>query len=240
MRMPARLMLGLVCVLTCLAVWPATPAAQFSGPLAGVTAGPWRSLFDGTSLAAFRGYRMTTVPPGWRITDGTLTKDEKTIDLVTWDLFADFDLMLEWKIGAGGNAGIFYRGNEIYDHMYMVAPEYQLLDDLGAEDNRTASHLAGSLYDLIAGPGGYTRPVGFWNDARIIARGNYVEHWLNGVKVLDYEIGSATWQAALAASKFSAPTWPKDFATLRRGYIAFQGDHDGALAFRNIRVRELK
>jgi hypothetical protein len=203
-------------------------------------AGPWRALFDGTSLAAWRGYRMTTVPPEWKIVDGALTKTEKTVDLVSRDVFGDFELELDWKIGRGGNSGILYRGNEMYDHVYMTAPEYQLLDDLGAEDNKSASHIAGALYDLISAPGGYSRPVGFWNETRLIVRGNTGEHWLNGVRLLRYEMGSGTWKAAYESSKFSKGTWPKEFATLPSGHLAIQGDHDGELSLRNIRVRELR
>jgi len=229
-----RFSIAILCALWSVAVLNGGPRASQTA------ASPWRALFDGTSLSAWRGYRMTTVPPEWTIVEGTLTKTVKTVDLVSWDVFSDFELEVQWKIGRGGNSGILYRGNETYEHIYMTAPEYQLLDDLGAEDNRSASHIAGALYDLISAPGGYSRPVGFWNETRIIARGNSVEHWLNGVKLLDYQIGSDNWNAAYRSSKFSGATWPKEFATLPRGYIAFQGDHDGELSLRNIRVRELR
>src|SRR5207244_9682820 len=96
-----------------------------------------RSLFDGTSLDAWRGYKTQTVPDGWRISDRTLEKDTRVQDLVSKDEFGDFELQIEWKIGKGGNSGILYRGTEEYDHIYWSAPEYQLFDDEKASDNKS-------------------------------------------------------------------------------------------------------
>ena len=96
----------------------------------------WRALFDGTSLDAWRGYKTDKVPAGWRIADGSIVKDAPVGDIVSKDEFGDFELELEWKIGEAGNSGIFYRGTEEYDHIYWSAPEYQLLDDIKAEDNK--------------------------------------------------------------------------------------------------------
>jgi hypothetical protein len=203
-------------------------------------AGPWRTLFDGTSVAAWRGYRMDAAPAGWRIVDGTLAKEDKTVDLVTREQFGDFELALDWKIGRAGNSGILYRGTEQFDHIYQTAPEYQLLDDIDAADNKTRHHCAGSLYDMIDAPVGHLHPVGGWNQTRIVAKGPHVEHWLNGAKLLEYELGSEDWKARLAASKFSKSAAFAEFGKYTRGHIAFQGDHDGSLAFRNIRIRELK
>ena len=97
----------------------------------------WRSLFDGASLERWRGYKTDKVPDGWRAENGTLTKDKPVADIVTRDQFGDFELELEWKIGEAGNAGIFYRGTEEYDHIYWSAPEYQLLDDIKGADNKS-------------------------------------------------------------------------------------------------------
>jgi len=197
----------------------------------------WRSLFDGASLKDWRGYKTDKVPDGWRVENGTLTKDKPVADIVTRDQFGNFELELDWKIGEAGNAGIFYRGTEEYDHIYWSAPEYQLLDDIKGEDNKSRLTSAGAAYAILPSPAGHLKPVGEWNRARIVANGSHVEHWLNGVKLLEYELGSADWEAKVKASKFK--DWP-NYGRARRGHIALQGDHAGTLAFRNIRIRELR
>ena len=202
-----------------------------------MSAPAWRSLFDGASLKDWRGYKTDKVPDGWRAENGTLTKDKPVADIVTRDQFGDFELELEWKIGEAGNAGIFYRGTEEYDHIYWSAPEYQLLDDIKGADNKSRLTSAGAAYAILPSPAGHLKPVGEWNRARIVVKGNHVEHWLNGVKLLEYEFGSADWTAKVQASKFK--DWP-NYGKSKRGYIALQGDHEGSLAFRNIRIRELK
>jgi hypothetical protein len=194
-------------------------------------------LFDGKSLDAWRGYKSQTVPQGWRIDNGVLTKDAQVADLVSRDEFGDFELELEWKIGPGGNSGIFYRGTEEYDHIYWSAPEYQLLDDEKAADNKTRLTCAGAAYALYPSPPGHLKPVGEFNATKIVARGAHVEHWLNGVKLLEYELWSPDWDAKVKASKFA--DYPH-FGRAKRGHVGIQGDHAGELAFRNIRVRELK
>ncbi|HEY7288255.1 MAG TPA: DUF1080 domain-containing protein [Vicinamibacterales bacterium] len=196
-----------------------------------------RSLFNGSSLSAWRGYKSDTVPAGWRTDGGVLTKSGSVGDLVTRDEFGDFELELEWKIGEAGNSGIFYRGTEEYDHIYWSAPEYQLLDDLKATDNKTRLTCAGAVYALYPSPVGHLKPVGEWNSARIVARGAHIEHWLNGTKVVDYELWTPDWESKVKASKFGA--WP-NYGRAKRGHIALQGDHDGSLAFRNIRIREVQ
>src|SRR5215471_20476441 len=130
----------------------------------------WRTLFDGKNLDAWRGYKTGKVPAGWRIAEGTLTKDGRVDDIVSKDEFGDFELEMDWRIGEAGNSGIFYRGTEEYDHIYWSAPEYQLLDDIKAEDNKTRLTCAGSVYALFPSPAGHLKPVGDWNTARIVAR----------------------------------------------------------------------
>jgi 3-keto-disaccharide hydrolase len=194
------------------------------------------TLFDGSSLSAWRGFKNDAVPAGWRIADGALTKDGSVGDLVSKDEFGDFELELEWKIGEAGNSGIFYRGTEEYDHIYWSAPEYQLLDDIKGADNKTRLTCAGAAYAVYPSPEGHLKPVGDWNAARIVARGPHVEHWLNGFKLLEYEIGSPDWATRVKASKFAA--YP-NYGRASRGHVALQGDHAGSLAFRNIRIRRL-
>jgi len=196
----------------------------------------WRTLFDGKSLNAWRGYKTDKIPDGWKVANGTLAKDTRVEDIVSKDEFGDFELEMDWRIGEAGNSGIFYRGTEEYDHIYWSAPEYQLLDDIKASDNQTRLTCAGAAYALYPSPPGHLKPVGDWNTTRIVARGPHVEHWLNGVKLLEYELGSPDWEAKVKASKFS--DWP-NYGRAAKGHIAMQGDHAGSLAFRNIRIRPL-
>jgi Domain of Unknown Function (DUF1080) len=205
----------------------------------------WKPLFDGKSLAAWKGYRTDKVPDGWKVANGELVKDAPVADIITRDEYGDFELELEWKIGAAGNSGVFYRGIEDPDYkgkpgddrLYMTGPEYQLLDDVEARDNKTRLTCAAAAYGLYPSPAGHLKPVGGWNQTRILVKGAHVEHWLNGVKMVEYELWSPDWEAKVKATKFNA--WPK-FGRAKRGHIGLQGDHEGSLAFRNIRIREVQ
>jgi hypothetical protein len=196
----------------------------------------WKVLFDGKSMDAWRGYKTDTVPAGWSIVDGTLAKEKPVADIVSKEQFGDFELELEWKIGEAGNSGIFYRGTEEYSRIYWSAPEYQLLDDIKGEDNKTRLTCAGAAYAIYPSPEGHLKPVGEWNKTRIVAKGAHVEHWVNDFKLLEYELWSPDWEAKVKASKFNV--YP-NFGRAKSGYLALQGDHAGTLAFRNIRIRPI-
>jgi hypothetical protein len=196
----------------------------------------WRVLFDGKLLDTFRGWRSDGMPQGWHVVDGTLAKEGHVDDLVTRDQFGNFELELEWKIGRAGNSGVFYRGTREYDEIYWSGPEYQLLDDANAHDGRNPLTAAASAYGLYAPPPGVVKPFGEWNKTRIVIRGDHVEHWLNGRKVVEYDLGSPEWSAKVAASKFSA--YPH-YGLAKTGLIGIQGDHPGSLALRHIRIRVL-
>ena len=148
-------------------------------------AGGWRSLNE---PSAWRGYKVDTIPSRWTFANGVLSKTRPVTDIVSKDEFGDFELELEWKIGEAGNSGIFYRGTEEYDHIYWTGPEYQLLDNIKAADNKTPLTRAGAAYGLYPAPDGHVKPVGEWNTTRIVAKGAHVEHWLNGFKLLEYEL----------------------------------------------------
>ena len=227
-------------VAACTGTPKAEPAMQPSAPNTLTTAqqaAGWRLLFDGMTMDAWRGYQRQDVPEGWKVVDGTITKEFGTGDIVTRQQFGDFKLELEWKLGTGGNAGIFYRGTEEYEHIYWSAPEYQLLDDATAPNGESRLTSAGADYGLYPSPAEILKPANEWNTARIIVRGNHVEHWMNGQKLLEYELGSPDWEAKVKASKFGV--WP-NYGRAARGYIAIQGDHDGTLSLRNIRIREFR
>lgn len=207
------------------------PAA--TGLTAQERAAGWQVLFDGHDTDAWRGYKSDSMPGGWNIVAGTLTKTGSAEDIVTRAEYGDFELRLDWKLDTGGNAGIFYHGTEEYPKIYWTAPEYQLLDDANAPDGKSRLTSAGAAYGLYPAPAGVVKPANQWNSTRIVVQGHHVEHWLNGVKLLEYELESDDWTAKVAASKFSA--WPH-YGLMPRGHIAIQGDHDGALSLRNIRI----
>jgi hypothetical protein len=238
MRLTYRLALLLPFLAACQRSVSSTETGMSVSTSASTTGAPgqWRSLFDGKSLDQWRGYKMTTVPPEWTIVDGTIVKEKGTEDIVTKEQFQNFELELDWKLGPGGNAGVFYRGNEEFEHIYWTAPEYQLLDDARHPDGKNPLTSAASDYGLYAPPRGVVHPAGEWNSTRIVVNGNHVEHWLNGQKVVAYELGSADWTAKVQASKFRE--WPM-YGKLARGYIAIQGDHSGSLALRNLRIKVL-
>jgi len=223
-------------IVTALALLASCHSVPVSGG-AKPAAGPWRTLFDGSSLDAWRGYQGAPIPSGWHVAGNTLAKDVPVADIVTKDEFGDFELELEWKIGEAGNSGIFYRGSEEYEHIYWSGPEYQLLDDIKAADGKARITSAGAAYGIYPSPEGHLKPLGEWNSTRIIAKGSHVEHWLNGFKLLEYEFGSPDWLSRVKGSKFSA--WPH-YGLAKSGHIGLQGDHLGTLAFRSIRIRELK
>ena len=197
----------------------------------------WRPLFDGKSLTGWRGYRSDTVPSAWFVKDGAITKTAGTRDIMTVDQYGDFELTFDWRLTTGGNAGVFYRATEEYDHVYWSGPEYQLLDDANHPDGKSRLSSAGALMSVYPSPPGIVKPANEWNSARIVVQGPHVEHWANGTKLLEYELWSDDWKAKVAASKFR--TWP-NYGLAKRGYISFQGDHPGELNLRNIRIREIK
>ncbi len=203
----------------------------------------WKLLFDGKTTDGWRGYKMEKIPPGWKAVDGILTRVSGGTggkgagggdDILTVDEYDNFDFSVEWRIAAGGNSGILYRVVEKAVTSWHESVEMQVLDNT-KWPNRSKKELAGACYDLYAPAKDVTKPVGEWNKARLLADGNRVEHWLNGEKLLEYEIGSEDWNQRVAASKF------KDKATFARapkGRICLQ-DHSDKIEFRNIRIRPL-
>jgi hypothetical protein len=196
----------------------------------------WRLLFDGSSLAGWRGYQTQQPGAGWKAVDGALTRVDKGGDLMTVDQFADFELRIDWKLAKGGNSGIFFHVAEKGgDQAYFTGPEMQVLDNSGHKDGANGLTSAGSNYAVHAPVRDVTRPPGEWNEARLLVKGPHVEHWLNGVKLLEYELWSADWEARVKASKFGKiPTYGRE----KTGHIAIQ-DHGDPVAFRNIKIRPL-
>jgi hypothetical protein len=196
----------------------------------------WQVLFGGTITDGFRGWVSGEMPKGWHVVDGALVKEGNVEDLLSRKTYRNFELELEWKIGKEGNSGVLYRGTREYDHIYWSAPEYQLLDDDNAPDGHSPLTSTGAAYQIYPAPRGVVHPFDHWNSTRIVVNGTHVEHWLNGQKVVSYELGSDDWKAKVAASKFGK--YP-NYGLAKEGYISIQGDHPGSLALRNVRIRAL-
>jgi hypothetical protein len=203
----------------------------------------FKLLFDGKTTDGWRGYKMKQMPPGWKVIDGILTRVAAGAggkgagggdDIVTKDQYDNFELRLQWRVGKGVNSGILYRAIEDAVTSWHVAPEMQVLEKVGFGDPNPLHH-AGALYDLYAPAKDTTRPISEWNDVRLVANGNHIEHWLNGVKVVECEIGSDDWNERVAKSKFKDKP---NFAKATKGYIVLQ-DHSGKIEYRNIRIRPL-
>jgi hypothetical protein len=195
----------------------------------------WKVLFDGTSLDAWRVYKKDTAGDGWKIVDGALFRAGDGGDLITKEQFGDFELTLEWKLAEGGNSGIFFRGSEDSEVIWHSAPEIQVLDNARHNDGQSAITSAGSNYAVHPPERDVTKPIGEWNSVRLIARGPHVEQWLNGVKVVEYELFSADWNERVKKSKFVK--YPQ-YGRAARGHIGLQ-DHGDPVWYRNIRIRPL-
>lgn len=201
----------------------------------------WKLLFDGKTTQGWRGYRMDRMPPGWTAVDGALVRLKGGAggkgagggdDIVTTEEFENFDLSLEWKVVREGNSGVLYRVSEEPITAWHYAPEVQILDN-SAHPTRDQRQLAGACYDLYAPTKDVTHPPGEWNQMRVLVHGAHVEHWMNGEKILEYELGSDDWNARVAKSKHQDR--PK-FGTFKKGPICLQ-DHTDRIEFRNIKIR---
>jgi hypothetical protein len=223
--------------------------ASSAPPAAAVQAGPntltsaeqtegWKLLFNGTDLSGWKGYKKDAPGATWVVEDGALALTAGGAgDIMTAEQFGPFELKLDWKISPKGNSGIIYLIRELADqpNTYNSGPEMQVLDNDGHADGKIPSHRAGALYDIEVPPDGAVKPVGEWNEARILFTGPKIEHWLNGVKVSETSYGDEPWKAKVAASKFRQ--WPP-FGTFASGHIALQ-DHGDKVWYRNIKIRAL-
>src|SRR5881628_981145 len=217
------------------AIAPALSAQSPNSLSPAERAAGWRLLFDGKTTAGWRGFKQDSAPAGWQVVDGALTRVASAEDIITRSKFRNFELTLEWNIAPGENSGIFYRGSEDDDAIYWNAPEMQVLDDAGHVDGKSRLTAAGAAYDMYPSPVGVVKPAGQWNQVRIVVKGKHVEHWLNGVKVVEYEFGSPDWNAKVKASKFAGHP---HFGRNLTGYIGLQ-DHGDRVAYRNIKIRTL-
>jgi hypothetical protein len=202
-------------------------------------AGHWKLLFDGKTTAGWRGFKKKSFPAkGWDVENDWLhCQVSGGGDIITDQEFNDFELTWEWKIAPEGNSGVKYFITEKRDS--AIGHEYQMIDDQRNPDARVPghSHVTASFYDVlkperevpVKGPGEI-------NSSKILVKGNHVEHWINGVKVLEYSCGSETVREAVQRSKFKKVP---NFGDKIPGHILLQ-DHHSEVWFRNIKLRELK
>ncbi|MCK4999039.1 MAG: DUF1080 domain-containing protein [Anaerohalosphaera sp.] len=204
----------------------------------------WISLFDGSNVDAWRGINSDKFPDaGWKVEDGMLVFEpggKRAGDIVTKDEFSSFVLEMEFKLSTKANSGIkYFVVEEMSKGTGGLGLEYQILDDENhpdAKNGRGGNRTMGSLYDLIAADTNKpTLQIGQWNKAKIVSDGMHVEHWLNGMKILEYERGSKEFMDIIAISKYKSI---KGFGVAESGHILLQ-DHGDKMWFRNIRVRVL-
>jgi hypothetical protein len=197
----------------------------------------WVLLFDGKSTAQWRPYQSKP-SDGWEIADGAIYCKEKGVqhraDLITAEEYADFEFAFDWKLIKAANSGLVYRANEEQGAAHESASEYQLIDDTGYPGKLETWQNSGADYDMHPPTKIVSKPAGEYNHSIIKARGKHIEHWLNGVKVADYEIGTPAWVARRAKSKWKdIPGWGEN----EKGHICLQ-DHGGGIWFKNLKIRK--
>jgi hypothetical protein len=195
----------------------------------------WKLLFDGKTMTGWRAFRSPTPPSGWHAVDGELVRQDKGGDLMTAEQFDNFELRLEWKVASHGNSGIMFRVTDQGNQTYETGPEFQILDNAGHKDGKDPMTSAGSNYAMHPPVRDVTRPVGGWNAVRLIVNGAHVEHWMNGVKLLEYELWSEDWDKRVKASKFAKMP---GYGRAKRGHLVLQ-DHGDSVWFRNIKIKPL-
>lgn len=194
----------------------------------------WVLLFDGKTTQGWRSYKKTEVGSQWQVIKGVLTLTASGGgDLVTDKNYENFELAFDWRISKMGNSGVMYHVSEDGgDHPYLTGPEYQLLDNAHGEPPKEQ---AGALFGLYEPSKDVTKPAGQFNHSVLKVDHGHVEHWMNGVKIVEYTLNSDDFKARVAGTKFEK--WP-DFAKHETGLIALQ-DHGDPVAFRNIKIHVL-
>lgn len=195
----------------------------------------WVSLFDGKTLEHWRGFKETGVPVSWGVEDGAITRVAAGPDLVSRAQYDNFEFEFEWRLPPGGNSGVMYHVSETAERTYHTGPEYQILDNARHADGKNPLTSAGADYALHAPNHDMSKPIGEWNQSRLVVNHAHVEHWLNGMKVVEFELWTPEWTALVKGSKFNQ--WP-GWGLNRTGHLVLQ-EHDARVQYRNLRVRRL-
>ena len=200
----------------------------------------WTNLFDGTSLKGWRGYKQADASKTrWKVENGALTVDpgdssdtRGARDLITTGTYDNFELAVEWKVAPGGNSGVKYFVLE--DRDAAIGHEYQIIDDEKHADAKIGSHRqTAAFYDVLPAARRPVKPAGEFNQTRIVVNGRNVEHWLNGTRVLQYELSSPALQAAIDKSKFKGI---ERFGKPQKGHILLQ-DHGDRVWYRSVKIK---
>ncbi len=192
----------------------------------------WKLLFDGKTTKGWRNYRSDKIGDGWKVVDGTLSRAAAGAgDILTEDQYDAFELSLEYKISKEGNSGFMFHVTEEEDTPWKTGPEIQIQDNKDGHDPQ----LSGWLYQFYKAETDATKPVGEWNQLRVLITPTRCATYMNGVKYYEFVKGSDDWNERLAKSKFSSMP---NFGKAKKGYIALQ-DHGNPVAFRNIKIRPL-
>ena len=197
-------------------------------------------LFNGKDFSGWRFYKGRE-NNSWEVVDGVLhckpfDGNDKRADLITDKQYENFELSWEWKLPAQGNSGMMFRVTEEFDEPYLGGPEYQMLDDIGYPGKIEEWQKTGANYGMHVAESAEPKPIGVWNESKIIVNGNHVEHWLNGKKVVAYELGSADWKERKAKSKWNEAL---GYGAATKGHIAIQ-DHGSEVWVRNVNVLEIR
>lgn len=199
------------------------------GNLHAAKLGKMKDLFAKDDFSQWTKVNGEKVDKGWSVENGIVHRHAKSGDIITKEKFKDFELTFEWKISKAGNSGIKYRARG------SLGLEYQVLDDQKHRDNKNPTHRAGSLYELVAAPDSKPlKPVGEWNKGRTFVKGNQIEHWLNGEKVVEITWGSEDWKKRFQKSKYHK----------NEGFGSWEGpillqDHNDPVWYRNLKIRKL-
>ena len=198
----------------------------------------WVLLFDGETTNGWRNYKNREAD-GWAVANGELYCKEtgvtKRADLITVNKYENYELLIDWKITPKHNSGIIYMVTEDNGASYESGPEYQLIDDTGYPSKLSDKQLSGGNYDMHAPTAKVVKPVGEYNHTKIVINKGHVEHWLNGTKVVDYQLWTSEWEQLKAQSKWKDV---KTYGMSKEGHIALQ-DHGGGVAFKNIKLKPL-
>jgi hypothetical protein len=232
--------MGCLAVVTGLALTARAQAPADNTLTAAEQKAGWKLLFDGKTIDQWRNYKGTEVGTNWTIVDGaiTLTTPRRAVDIITKAEFTDFEFSFDWQLAPAppaGNSGVMFYVVEQGDATYYSGPEYQLLDNATHPDGKNPLTSAGSCYALYAPSRDASRPIGEWNTGKILINNGKVEHWLNGEKVVQYDMNSDEWKAKVAGSKFKE--WA-EFGVARKGHLALQ-QHGAKVAFKNLKIREI-
>jgi hypothetical protein len=201
----------------------------------------WKLLFDGQTMNGWRTFKNKEQNT-WEVIDGTLhckspddTTANKRADIMTNDQYESFELAFDWKIAPTHNSGVMFHVTEEYDVPYGSGPEYQVIDDTGYPGKLKPTQLSAANYDMQIAENKTMNPAGEWNTSKIVVNGAHVEHWLNGSKVLEYELWSDAWKKQVADSKWKE--FP-GYGQAKKGHIDIQ-DHGGEVWYKNIMIKTL-